>query len=480
MIENKRKDKEKALSTINTKSFISVVVVLTIILMLSGLLTLVIPQGHFQRDEGGQIIAGTFTEGNIEGIAFWRVITAPFRVFFVEGNVTIIMISLFLLIMSGVFNLLDKTNGIKVIMNKVVSRFGKRKKLVVCICVLFFMLFGSLFGLFEELITLLPFMIIFMLSLGFDTMTGVGVCLLSACFGFSAAITNPFSVGIASNLANISTLQGVWLRIIFFALIYALVCFFLLRYSKKIEQDPKRSMTYEDDEEKRNSLMQINSGYSEHDNKTFKVYLVFFIVQLAVLILSAVIRPISGYAVPILASTFLIGALICGWLVCKDMKKVLKHIGVGAVAMLPAVLLIALASSVNLVMQESGVLDTIMNYVIGLLQGANPFVSVLFIYALILILQVFIGSASAKIFLVMPILLPICSVVGISPSLLILIYCMADGFSDVLLPTNPVLLISLSMSNVSYGKWVKWTWKIQLAVLILSLAILYFALNIGF
>jgi uncharacterized ion transporter superfamily protein YfcC len=64
--------------------------------------------------------------------------------------------------------------------------------------------------------------------------------------------------------------------------------------------------------------------------------------------------------------------------------------------------------------------------------------------------------------------------------LLILVYCIADGFSDVLLPTNPVLLISLSMANVSYGKWVKWTWKIQLIVLIASLAILFTGVQIGF
>jgi uncharacterized ion transporter superfamily protein YfcC len=144
------------------------------------------------------------------------------------------------------------------------------------------------------------------------------------------------------------------------------------------------------------------------------------------------------------------------------------------------VLLIALASSVNLIMQESGILDTIMNAVISMLDGKSVFVSILFIYALILVLQVFIGSASAKIFLIMPILLPICSVIGISPTLLILTYCMADGFSDVFLPTNPVLLISLSMSNVSYGKWVKWTWKIQVAVLLLSLLVLFVGVQIGF
>ena len=472
------KNKEKSFSSINFKSFLSVVAVLVIIIAMCGILTIFIPQGQYLRDGNGQIIPDSFIKGSPKGIAFWRVITAPFRVFFADGGITIIMISLFLLIMSGVFNLLDKTNGIKSIMDKMLSKFKNKKCLIICVCVLFFMLFGSLFGLFEELVTLLPFMVIFMLSLGFDTMTGLGVCLLAACFGFSAAITNPFSIGIASSIAGISTLKGVWLRIIFFILIYAIVCSFILIYTKKISKDPKRSMTYKNDEIKRKSLSSTN--IDESNNKAFKVYLTFFIVEFIILILSAVIRPISGYAVPILAATFLIGGIICGMIVVKEKKKVFIYIGKGALSMLPAVLLIALASSVNLIMQESGILDTIMHFVIEKLQGKSIFVCILFIYALILFLQIFIGSASAKIFLLMPILLPICSVIGISPSLLILVYCIADGFSDIVLPTNPVLLISLSMSNVSYGKWLKWTWKIQLAVLALSLLILFVGVQIGF
>jgi len=474
------KNKEKSFSTINTKSFISVIIVLVCIIAISGILTLFIPQGHFARDAEGQIIAGTFALGEVKGIEFWRVITAPFRVFASDSGVTIAMISIFLLVMSGVFNLLDKTNGLKVIMNKMVNKFGNKRKRVIFVCVFFFMLFGSLFGLFEELVTLLPFMVIFMLSLGFDTMTGLGVCLLAACFGFSAAITNPFSIGIASNFAGISTLSGMWLRIVFFIVVYLLVCLFLIRYTNKISKNPKLSLSYDVDNEKRKSLEAGQAENTAKDNKTFKVYITFFIIEFAILILTAVIRPISGLAIPILAVTFLIGGIISGLLVVEKKSEVFKHLGKGALSMLPAVALIALASSVNLIMQESGILDTIMNYVINFLQGKNTFVCVLLIYAFILFLQIFIGSASAKIFLIMPILIPICSVIGISPTLLILIYCMADGFSDVILPTNPVLLIALSMSNVSYGKWVKWTWKMQLMILLVSLAVLFLGVQIGF
>lgn len=480
MTKEKTKEKEKAFSQINFKSFISVVIVLVVLIATCGILTLCIPQGSFERNDAGEIIAGTYTQGGIEGIEFWRIVTAPVRVFFTSGSITIIMICLFLLVMSGVFNLLEKTNGMKIIMSKMVSKFGSKKKLVISACVLFFMLFGSLFGLFEELVTLLPFMVVFMLSMGFDTMMGLGVCLMSACFGFSAAITNPFSVGIASSFAGIRVGSGAWLRIILFVIIFALVCVFLLQYAKKISLSPEKSMTFTLDQDKRKKLDFKLDDLTEKDNKTFKTYMIFFIVELSVLLSVALIRPISSLAVPILAVTFLIGGIVCGLIICEEKKKVFVYMGNGAIAMLPAVLLIALASSVNLVMTESGILDTIMNSVINLLNGKSPFVSVLFIYLLVLILQVFIGSASAKIFLVMPILLPICTVIGLSPNLLILIYCIADGFTDVFLPTNPVLLIGLSMSGVSYGKWVKWTWKIQLIVMILSLGLLYFGICIGY
>ena len=148
--------------------------------------------------------------------------------------------------------------------------------------------------------------------------------------------------------------------------------------------------------------------------------------------------------------------------------------------MLPAVVMIALASSVKLIMSESGILDTVMYGVIKALDGRNKFVCIILIYFLILFLQVFIGSSSAKIVLIMPIILPVSSALGISPTLIMLTYCIADGFTDVILPTNPVLLIGLSMANVSYGKWVKWTWRFQFIMFVFTILLLLLAVQIGY
>ena len=476
--ENEKKN--EAFASISTRSFITVVIILVLTIITSGVLSYFIPRGEFLRDENGVIINGTYKDTGVKGIEIWRIVSAPVRVFFSEDAVTIIMISVFLLIMSGIFNLLEKVGGIKVFIGRIMAKMHDRGGPVVCVTVLVFMLFGSFFGMYEELITLLPIIIMFMLSMGFDTMTGLGACMLAACFGFSAAITNPFSVGLASEVAKIPITTGVWLRFLFFYLIYSSLAIFLLIHIKKIKKNPESSPTFEIDEIKRQNLTGFEAEKSPEANKIFRVFCIFFGIQGVLLVLIATVKEISGLAIPILAVSFLLFGTISGLIVSKKTSYVFKAILQGAVAMLPAVLMIALASSVKLVMTESCIIDTIMNGVIELLSGKSKFLAIVLIYFLILFLQFFIGSASAKIILVMPIIMPIAIALGLSPALVILAYCMADGFSDVIIPTNPILLVGLSMTGVSYGKWFKWTWKLQLLIFTLSIAFLGFGVLIGY
>lgn len=480
----KANNKSKALANIGLRSFLTVVILLTAVLFLSGALSYFIPQGQFmevENEEGNmEIVPGTYVKGEVKGIAIWRIITAPVRVYASDDGLNIIMISLFLLVMSGVFNLIDKTNGIKVFIGRIMRKLRDKDGPVVCITALIFMLFGSFFGMFEELVTLLPLVIMFMLSMNMDTMTGLGACMLAACFGFSAAITNPFSVGLAAPIGNVGISTGIWLRIVFFGIVYAILCTFLMLHLKKIEKTPSLSPTYESDLARREEVSSFGKTPINNSDKIFRVYATFFAIQGVVLILIASVRAISNLAIPILAASFLIFGVIAGLTVSERKREVAIHIFKGAVSMIPAVIMIAIASSVKLVMDESGILHTIMNAIINMLDGKNPLLAILFIYLLILLMQFFIGSSSAKIFLVMPIIMPITASLGISPTLVILAYCMADGFTDVILPTNPVLLVGLSMANVSYTKWVKWTWKLQLILFLTTIAILFFGVAINY
>ena len=472
--------KERAFTHINTRSFIIVVVMLFAILIFSAALSYFIPQGRFLIGADGNIDFSRFEQGEVRGIAVWRVITAPFRVFFSEDALTVIMISIFLLIMSGVFNIVEKTGGVRSVIKYTTYKLADKKRAILCIMVFIFMAFGSFFGMFEELVTLLPIIVVLALSLGFDTLTGLGMCMMAACFGFATAITNPFSVGLASQYAGTKISDGIWLRAVMFAIIFAMVCGFLLIHVRRISKNPQKSLTYMTDRLKLSSIGKTDEEFTVAEKDIFKTYAVFFICQLVILITVASVSAISGYAIPVLSVSFLVGGIVCGKRLGGNFKDTLRWLGQGMLSMLPAVVMIAIASSVKLVMYESGIMDTVLYNVIESLRGKSRFVSIILIYLLILFLQIFIGSATAKIILIMPIIFPVCTALGISPATVILTYCIADGFSDVILPTNPVLLIGLSMANVSYGKWFKFTWCFQLAVFAFTILVLLFAVGIGY
>ncbi len=71
----------------------------------------------------------------------------------------------------------------------------------------------------------------------------------------------------------------------------------------------------------------------------------------------------------------------------------------------------------------------------------------------------FVSSGSAKAFLVMPILLPLADLVGVTRQVAVTAYCFGDGFSNLAYPANPVLWICLGLTAVSYVKWLQWTLK---------------------
>jgi len=110
----------------------------------------------------------------------------------------------------------------------------------------------------------------------------------------------------------------------------------------------------------------------------------------------------------------------------------------------------------------------------------SPYLAGISIYLLILFLEFFISSGSAKAFLVIPIIAPLVDLVGLTRQSAVLAFTFGDGFSNVFFPTNAALLIALGLTVVSYAKWFKWTFKLQLAVLGVTLLLLFAAIGFGY
>lgn len=472
----------KNLINISKKSFFSVLIILASLMVVVFILTYIIPQGEYDRI-GDNIVAGTFHFIDEFRLPIYKLFTAPFEVFVSEDGLTVTMICIFLLVLGGFFQVMDKTNGIKAIIKRLIERYKERKYTLIRIIVLIFMVFGAFFGVFEESVALLPIIILLSLSLGFDTLLGLGMTLLAAGFGFASAITNPFSVGVASEIAGVNILAGGLYRIAVFVIMYLLVSEFLVRYAKKIVKKPKASLTYEMDQKKSRDF-ELNSDLKiEHEDKIFKVYTAVFIVLIVAIIISSLLQlifEISVPTIPVMALTFLVGGFAAGKLVTNQWKFTSKTFLSGMVSVLPAIVLIMLATSVKHIISEGQIMDTILHSLASFFENKSAVVGVLGIYVMVLFIQFFIGSASAKAFLIMPILIPLVGLIGITKELAILTFIFGDGYTNVIFPTNGVLLIGLSIANVGYGKWFKWTYKLQIITLILTVGFLLFALYIGY
>jgi len=183
---------------------------------------------------------------------------------------------------------------------------------------------------------------------------------------------------------------------------------------------------------------------------------------------------------PIIALIFVIMSMVSAKLSGMKGKSIFKSFikGIGAIA--PSIILIPLAISVTYIIEDSNILDTLINSTGGLLSNTNIFLNIFIIYGAVLLMNFFIGSATAKAFLLMPLLLPLASITGITAQATVLAYCMGDGFSNVLYPTNALLLIALGLTVVPYTKWFKWTIGVQILIALISIAFLMVAVLIGY
>jgi uncharacterized ion transporter superfamily protein YfcC len=474
---------EKAGAQISTRAFVQSVLILFVLMIVAGVLTRVIPAGKYSyvMVDGRPVIdPASFTYVAQPDYPVWRWFTAPIEVLFAPGGVIIMIIIVFLLLVGSAFAVLDKSGVLQALLARIVRAFEGRKYILLLVISLFFMVIGAFFGIFEEVVPLVPVMLALSYFLGWDALVGLGMSILAVNMGFSAAITNPFTLGVAQKLAGLPLFSGAWLRIIIFGVIYAIFAVFLTRYARKIEKDPHASPVFEEDQAGRARYAHLNLDPKQQSNPRLAPAMAWFLVFLALILLTLVSGPfipvMADISMPLVGLLFFIGSIGASLIYGASRSTVLKAGWDGVTGIAPAIPLILMASSVRYIVEQGGILDTILYRASGLFSGLGPFGAVLLVYALTLIIEFFVASGSAKAFLLMPLMLPLADLVGVTRQTTVTAYCFGDGFSNLIYPTNPVLLICLGLTSVSFGRWFKWSlrlwgWVLLVTVVFLGIAV---------
>lgn len=477
---------DRAGARISSKAFLQSVVILFVLMMLAGLLTRVLPAGQYRRTvQGGRemLVPDSFQFTSRPGYPVWRWLTAPVEVLWGPDGLVVIVIILFILMVGGAFAVLDASGILKAGIASIVQLAGGRRYLLLLTITFFFMALGAFFGIFEEVVPLVPVMLALSFYLGWDSLVGLGMSILATNMGFSAAITNPFTIGVAQEIAQLPLFSGAWFRVLIFLTLYGLLAIFLVRYARKLERNPRASVVYEEDQAERARFAASGVDFSVRVpglGKAVAWFGTFALLIVLALVSGPFIPAVSDYVLPLVGLLFLIGGVGAGLIAQRDKRAVWKALGQGMGGIAPGILLILMAVSIKHIVVSGGVMDTILYYASRPFTQAGPAVAAVVIYALALVIEIFIASGSAKAFLMMPILIPLADLVGVTRQVAVTAYCFGDGFSNLMYPTNPVLLIVLGLTSVTYARWLRWSLKLWLWVILATVVFLIIGVAIGY
>ncbi len=472
----------KAGAQISKRAFLQSLIILFVLMMLAGLLTRIVPAGQYDRIEvnGIETIDPTsFQYVPSPDYPVWRWFTAPIEVLWGPDALTIIVIIVTIFLIGGSFAILDKSGLMKAALARVVKAFAGRKYQLLLVIAFIFMAIGAFFGIFEEVVLLVPVMIALSYSLGWDALTGLGMSILATNMGFSAAVTNPFTIGVSQNIAGLPLYSGAWLRIPIFLAIYLVFAFFLLRYARKVERRPEASPVYAEDQLGKEEYMQANLAQLEEEGLHLRRAgiwsLVFLVLILFVLLSGPFLSAISAVALPLIGLLFFVGGIGAALLAGSSMRLVLKALRGGLFRHRPGRAAdpdgcqhqvhrghgrhhghhparrrpafhrsqpVRRRAGHLLPGADHGVLHR-LRLGQGLPDDAHPAAD-------------------------------LADLVGVTRQTTVTAYCFGDGFSNLAYPTNPVLLISLGLTVVSFPKWLRWTlplWGMVFVVTVIFLAI---------
>jgi uncharacterized ion transporter superfamily protein YfcC len=479
---------QKSGAQISVKAFLQAVAIIFALMIVSGILTRVIPAGSYARVEmdGREVIdPASFQSIPRPDFPVWRWFTAPVEVLFTPDGLTkVIPIIAFILLVGTAFGVMDRSGILKAVISRIVKVFGGRRYILLLVVTFFFMALGTFFGIFEEVIPLVPLMIGLAYYLGWDSLTGLGMSVLATNVGFSTAVFNPFTIGIAHQLSGLPLYSGAGPRVALFVVVYAILAAFLTLYARKIDRAPQASPVFAEDQAGKarfGSFTLDNSLESDPRMRRAAIFLgAFFALILAVLVALPVLPFLRDIALPLTGLLFVIGGIGAG-LMCGEGKNAWKAARDGFLGIAPAIPLLMMAASVKYIIASGGILDTILHWANSAFTGTSLFAAALMIYALTLVLELFITSGSAKAFLLIPILMPLADLVGVNRQIAVSAYTFGDGFSNMAYPTNAALLITLSLTVISYPKWLRWVlglwvWIILVTVIFLAIAV---AINYG-
>ncbi len=443
-------------------------IIIMIIMLIFIALTWIIPAGEYQRQAVGgrnEVIPNTYATVESSPQNLWSFLTAP-----IKGFVSAANIIGFCLLVGGAFGVINKTGAINAGLHsllKICSKNPSRKKIILPLIMVFFSLAGASFGMSETVLVFIMITIPLALALGYDSIVGISISFLAAGAGFAGAVSNPFTIGIAQDIAKIPLFSGWEYRIVMWLILTAITIIFVMRYAGKVEKNPKVSPVYELDKQRTNTA--IADGIDFKFSLQRKIVLVLLFGSLLLLIVGA--NKWKWYIEEI--SALFIGLSLISAVVAQlKLSEAVAAFKEGIKDMVVASLVIALSKALLIIASDGKIIDSMLHAIAAVTGTLPKAIAVQMMFIFQGALNFFVPSGSGQAALTMPIMTPLSDILGISRQTAVLAFQLGDGIFNMIIPTSGVTMGVLSIAGIPYEKWLKWLFPLMIIFFLVSLLLL--------
>jgi uncharacterized ion transporter superfamily protein YfcC len=437
--------------------FPHVFVFLFIMIFIMIALTWIIPAGKFDRetvDINGikqvRVIAGSYHNVAQNPQQIWSIFPALVKGF-TESAGMIFMV----LFCGGAVGILEKTGAVKVLFQRVVRRVAGKEYFAIFL-VMFIMSLGGATGAFSNpCLALVPIGMVLSMAMGFDTFVGFGMIYMGTYAGFDVGWSNVLTVGIAHDIAQLEKFSGFYMRVFFHAVNLALSFGYVAMYARMIKKDRTKSLAYNEGVSLDEIYNTKADAQGQDDPMTWR-HIVCMLISVVCFSLIIIGSMQWKWNIPQYSSVFLAMAVLTG--LCGGLGPSMTAVEFikGAGSILVGGFLMGIARAVSIIMVNGNILDSVIYYLSQPITHFGSVAGAILMFIFNTAINIFIPSGSGQAVAVMPTMIPIADLTGITRQVAVQAFQFGDGLSNSLFPTAAVSMSALAIVKTPFDRFFKW------------------------
>ena len=439
------------------------------------LLGYVVPQGGFERvpypenPNRSMVVAGSYAptvEADQVSLPAWHFLLA-----IPKGMEAAQEIIFLIFLVGGVIKILRQTGAIDVAMHRAVERLDKSPWVLIAGCLVMFSLGAFTIGMGEEYVPLVPLIVSMSLAMRMDAIVAMGMVWVPYGIGWGCAGFNPFGVMIAQNIAGLPLTSGWEFRLVMMAAFLILAFHHIYRYAMRVQKNPEKSLV---------AHVDYSTGFEAPDDMRLtgpKIGVLLALVGGISLFVWGVAN--KGWYITELVAVFLAIGIVSALITRMSAGDTSRAFITGAAEMTAAALLVGFARTIEVVLVDGQIIDTIIDAIASLLEGTGPEVSAIGMLFVQTLTNFFIPSGSGQAFVTMPIMSPLATLTDVPQQTAVLAYQFGDGFTNMIVPTSALVMGALALGRIPYTAWVRFTGPLLLKMFSLAAVFLVFTVHFG-